>query len=77
MELDQEMADLARMGADLEGIRQSLNSGDSTVLGLIGRIEYMEQSMESVNAHRLQINESLLRIREDVEALQRATGGSF
>ncbi|MEQ8952554.1 MAG: hypothetical protein RL120_00340, partial [Gammaproteobacteria bacterium] len=76
-QLDQEMGDLARMGADLESIRQSLNSGDSTLLGLIGRIDYMEQSMESVNAHRLQINESLLRIREDVEALQRTTGGSF
>ncbi len=70
--LDEEMAALAQMGADLESIRQSLNSGDSTVLGLIGRIEYMEQSMESVNAHRLQINESLLRLREDVQSLQRA-----
>ena len=73
-ELDQEMNDLAAMGADLESIRQSLNSGDSTVLGLIGRIEYMEQSMESVNAHRLQINESLLRLREDVQSLQRNSG---
>ena len=60
------------MRGDLESIRQALNSGDSTVLGLVGRLEYMEQSMESVNAHRLQINETLFRLQESVESLQRS-----
>jgi prefoldin subunit 5 len=64
------------MRSDLETLRQSLNSGDSTVLGLVGRLEYIEQSLESVNAHRLQINESLFRLQETIEALQRAANGS-
>ncbi|MEX2469966.1 MAG: hypothetical protein WD396_09440 [Pseudohongiellaceae bacterium] len=70
--LDTEMSEFASMRGDLESIRQSLNSGDSTIGGLAGRVEYMEQSMESINAHRLQINESLFRLQENVESLQRA-----
>jgi len=69
---------LGTMRTDLESIRQALNSGDSTVLGLVGRLEYIEESMESVNAHRLQINESLFRLQQNIEALQRSlpnTGG--
>ncbi|PCH63721.1 MAG: hypothetical protein COC19_00720 [SAR86 cluster bacterium] len=54
---------------DIQAVRTSLNSGDTTLLGLTGRLEYVEQSMESVNAHRLQINESLYRLQESVEAL--------
>ena len=66
--------ELGTLRGDLESIRQALNSGDSTVLGLAGRGEYIEQSMESVNAHRLQINESLFRLQENIEALQRPRG---
>ena len=71
--LNSNMDELGNMRDDLEGIRAALNSGDSTVLGLVGRLEYIEQSMESVNAHRLQINESLFRLQENIEALQRAS----
>ena len=69
------VASLGTMRGDLESIRQALNSGDSTVLGLVGRLEYIEQSMESVNAHRLQINETLFRLQESVESLQRSMSG--
>jgi prefoldin subunit 5 len=69
--LDNSLGELGTLRGDLESIRQALNSGDSTVLGLAGRVEYIEQSMESVNAHRLQINESLFRLQENIEALQR------
>ena len=72
--LNTSMDELGMMRDDLEGIRTALSSGDSTVLGLVGRLEYIEQSMESVNAHRLQINESLFRLQENIEALQRASG---
>ncbi len=72
--LNSSMDELGTMRGDLESIRASLNSGDSTVLGLVGRLEYMEQSMESVNAHRLQINETLFRLQESIEALQRSAG---
>ena len=72
--LNNSVDELGAMRGDLESIRQALNSGDSTVLGLAGRVEYIEQSMESVNAHRLQINESLFRLQENIEALQRPGG---
>ena len=72
--LDVSVNELGTLRDDLETIRQALNSGDSTVLGLAGRVEYIEQSMESVNAHRLQINESLFRLQENIEALQRPGG---
>ena len=72
--LNNSVDELGAMRGDLESLRQALNSGDSTVLGLAGRVEYIEQSMESVNAHRLQINESLFRLQENIEALQRPGG---
>tara|TARA_B100000945_G_scaffold81943_1_gene63197 strand:+ start:957 stop:1751 length:795 start_codon:yes stop_codon:yes gene_type:complete len=72
--LNASVDELGTLRGDLESIRQALNSGDSTVLGLAGRVEYIEQSMESVNAHRLQINESLFRLQENIEALQRSGG---
>lgn len=70
--LDASVQNLASLRADIESISQSVNSGDTSLLGLAGRVEYVEESMESVNAHRLQINESLFRLQEDIEALQRS-----
>lgn len=70
------ITDLAALRGDIETIRQALNSGDSTVLGLLGRVEYMEERMESVDAHRLQVNESLFRFQENMEALQRTLSAS-
>ena len=69
--LDSSVQELSSLRADVETIRQNMNSGDDSLLGLAGRLEYIEESMESVNAHRLQINESLYRLQEDVESLQR------
>jgi len=70
--LNTSVDELMVMRADVESIRQSLNSGDSTVLGLVGRLEYMEESMESVNAHRMQVNDLLSQLQGNIEALQRA-----
>jgi chromosome segregation ATPase len=70
--MNSNIEDLAALRGDIEAIRGSLNSGDSTVLGLVGRLEYIEVGMESVNAHRLQVNESLFRLQESIEALQRS-----
>jgi len=36
----------------------------------------MEESMESVNARRLQVNESLFRLQENIETLQRSLGAT-
>ncbi len=62
---------LSALRAELQSVQDALNSGDSTLLGLVGRLEFLEQSMESVNAHRLQINETLFRLQENLETLQR------
>lgn len=70
--LNANVQELQGLRADMASIRQSLNSGDSNVLGLLGRLEYIEESMESVNANRQQVNESLLRIQESIGALQRS-----
>lgn len=73
--LEREIQNLAGMQGDLDSIREALNSGDSTVLGLVGRLEYVEQSMESVNAHRLQINQTLFSLQGQIESLQTQVGG--
>ncbi len=69
-QLDADIGQLDGLRGDLQAIRAELNSGDSTVLGLAGRLEYIEQSMESVNAFRLQVNDSLFRLQQNVETLQ-------
>jgi len=69
--LNSSVNELSGMRNELASLRDTLNSGDSTIGGVVGRLEYMEQSMESVNAHRLQVNESLFRLQETVEQLQR------
>lgn len=73
--LNTSIQELSSMRNSLASIQQALTSGDSTVIGLVGRVEYMEESMESVNAHRLQVNESLFRLQETIESLQRALNG--
>jgi len=72
--MDASMAGLATLRNELQAVQTSLNSGDSTLLGVVGRIDYLEASMESVNAHRLQINETLFRLQENVESVQRQLG---
>ena len=69
--LNAAVTEMSELRGELASIRTALNSGDSTLLGLVGRLEYMEQSMESINAHRLQINESLFRLQQNIEGLQR------
>lgn len=73
--LDAGVQELQGLRSDMAIIRQALNSGDNTVLGLVGRLEYIEESMESVNANRQQVNESLLRIQESIALLRRSGGG--
>ena len=70
--LNANVQELQGLRADMASIRQSLNSGDSNVLGLLGRLEYIEESMESVNANRQQVNESLLRIQQSIGSLPRS-----
>ena len=69
--MDSSLQSLSSLRSELQSVQTALNSGDSNLLGVIGRLEYLEGSMESVNAHRLQINETLFRLQENIEAIQR------
>ncbi len=69
--MDEALTNLGSLRTELQSVQTALNSGDSNLLGVIGRLEYLEGSMESVNAHRLQINETLFRLQENIEAIQR------
>ncbi|MCB1672620.1 MAG: hypothetical protein R3F41_03705 [Gammaproteobacteria bacterium] len=73
-DIDASMDALAALRNELQAVQNSLNSGDSTLLGVAGRVDYLEESMESVNAHRLQINETLFRLQERIDAMQRQQG---
>ena len=75
-EMDTAVEDLMSLRADMKTVQTALNSGDSTLLGMVGRLDYLEESMESVNAHRLQINETLYRLQENLEAIQRQATSS-
>ena len=70
-QMDSSLDTLGSLRAELQSVQTALNSGDSNLLGVIGRLDYLEESMESVNAHRLQINETLFRLQENVETIQR------
>ncbi len=70
-DMDDSMESLAVLRNELQALQSSINSGDSTLLGVAGRVDYLEESMESVNAHRLQINETLFRLQESIEMVQR------
>jgi len=74
--MDASLENLAALREELQAVQTSLNSGDSTLLGVVGRLDYLEDSMESVNAHRLQINQSLFQLQESLETLQRQATSS-
>jgi len=70
-QMDSSLATLGSLRSELQAVQTALNSGDSNLLGVIGRLDFLEDSMESVNAHRLQINQTLFRLQENIEAIQR------
>jgi chromosome segregation ATPase len=74
--LNRAMDSFQSLRGDLDSVRAALNSGDSNLAGLIGRLGYVEESLESINAHRLQINESIFRLQESIETLQRNQASS-
>ena len=70
-ELTAAMAEMGSLRHDIESIREIVTSGDDTVLGLAGRIEDLENDLESIDAYRQQTNEILLRLQESIRELQR------
>lgn len=81
-QLEQATADIARLNAsmqsvqsvaqDMANIRASLNNGDSTLIGLQDRMGNVEEAVESIDAYRLQVNQTIIRLQENIEAMQRS-----
>lgn len=57
---------------DMANIRASLNNGDSTLVGLQDRMANVEEAVESIDAYRLQVNQTIIRLQENIEAMQRS-----
>jgi chromosome segregation ATPase len=55
---------------DMANIRASLNNGDSTLVGLQDRMVNLEEAVESIDAYRLQVNQTLGRLQQNIENLQ-------
>jgi len=55
---------------DLANIRASLNNGDSTLVGLQDRMVNLEEAVESIDAYRLQVNQTLSRLQQNIESVQ-------
>lgn len=58
---------------DLANIRASLNNGDSTLVGLQDRMVNLEEAVESIDAYRLQVNQTLSRLQQNIESVQSGT----
>lgn len=79
--LEQASQDIAQLRSGLQSvqsvaqemanIRASLNNGDSTLVGLQDRMSNVEEAVESIDAYRLQVNQTIIRLQESIEAVQR------
>lgn len=56
---------------DMANIRASLNNGDNTLVGLQDRMVNLEEAVESIDAFRLQVNQTLSRLQQNIENAQR------
>jgi len=70
--LNTSMAGLQSLRTEMESLRGSISSGGAASTDVMERLLYLEESLESVNANRLQVNAELLRFRQDIETLQLA-----
>ena len=57
----------------MANIRASLTNGDNTLVGLLDRMSNVEEAVESIDAYRLQVNQTIIRLQENIEAMQRST----
>lgn len=79
-ELEQASAAIARLNAsmqnvqlaaqDMANIRASLNNGDSTLIGLQDRMANVEEAVESIDAYRLQVNQTIIRLQDNIDAMR-------
>ncbi len=69
--LNTSMQNVQSVAQDMANIRASLNNGDSTLVGLQDRMMNVEEAVESIDAYRLQVNQTIIRLQENIEAMQR------
>jgi chromosome segregation ATPase len=79
-QLEQANAAIARLNTTMQGvqsvaqdmanIRASLNNGDSTLVGLQDRMANVEEAVESIDAYRLQVNQTIIRLQDNIETMQ-------
>ena len=68
--LNTSMQSVQSVAQDMANIRASLNNGDSTLVGLQDRMANVEEAVESIDAYRLQVNQTIIRLQENIEAMQ-------
>ena len=68
--LNASMQNVQSVAQDMANIRASLNNGDSTLVGLQDRMANVEEAVESIDAYRLQVNQTILRLQDNIEAMQ-------
>ena len=72
LELQRSIQSVQNVAQDMANIRASLNNGDSTLIGLRDRMVNLEEAVESIDAYRLQVNQALNRLQQNIEAVQNA-----
>ena len=71
-EIGGELGILETLTSDINTIRQGGSGGDEAALEtIVLRVDNLEQAIASVDTHRMQINDSLYRMQEHIEELQR------
>ena len=75
--LNTAFAVLESLSADMESIKTSLNSGDSTLLGVVGRMDAMteriislQESVAAIDANRAQVNSLLNKLQQDLQSVR-------
>lgn len=71
--LNAALQSMQSVAQDMANIRASLNNGDSTLVGLQDRMINVEEAVESIDAYRLQVNQTLIRLQDRIEEAARTS----
>ena len=72
LNLERSVQSVQSVAQDMANIRATLNNGDSSLIGLRDRLTNLEEAIESIDAYRLQVNQALNRLQQNIEAVQSA-----
>lgn len=75
-ELNASVQGMQNVAQDLANIRASLNNGDSTLVGLQDRMINVEEAVESIDAFRLQVNQAMSRLQQNIEGVRESVSAS-